>query len=341
MFMSSMELNKIQERLAKVVALVEQWQMGGEMPTIERDLALEELRRAYDELLGVDVQPREFVETCEESVAGAGAAPSAGELFDEVLDIDALLGLTDDSEPATEPQSDVESISEPEVAPEPEVVSEPDIIPLSEVEPVVVPEPEAILESEPESLPDSEPAKAVVEQTTTTLGGGLFDIEDIPVRSKSRKIISLYGTPANPAPSRVVEPVATELSEPVVQPATVAQPEPEPIVGPKPQPQPAERLADVLGGGVTVLGDKMATEEPTAPFNRIDDLHKAISLNDKFLMINDLFGGDAGKYEDTINTLNEFEDLDECMIYIVENFAWNPDLEGAKLLVSLIERKLS
>lgn len=308
-----MELNKIQERLAKVVALVEQWQMGGEMPTIERDLALEELRRAYDELLGVDVQPREFVETREESVAGAVAAPSAGELFDEVLDIDALLGLTDDSEPAAEPQSDVESISEPE----------------------------AILKSEPESLPDSEPAKAVVEQTTTTLGGGLFDIEDIPVRSKSRKIISLYGTPANPAPSRVVEPVATELSEPVVQPATAAQPKPEPIVEPKSQPQPAERLADVLGGGVTVLGDKMTTEEPTAPFNRIDDLHKAISLNDKFLMINDLFGGDAGKYEDTINTLNEFEDLDECMIYIVENFAWNPDLDGTKLLVSLIERKLS
>ena len=341
MFMSSMELNKIQERLAKVVALVEQWQKGGEMPTIERDLALEELRRVYDELLGVDVQPREFVETREESVAGAVAAPSAGELFDEVLDIDALLGLTDDSEPATEPQSDVESISEQEVAPEQEVVFEPDIIPLPEVEHVVVPEPEAILESEPESLPDSEPAKAVVEQTTPTLGGGLFDIEDIPVRSKSRKIISLYGTPANPAPSRVVEPVATELSEPVVQPATAAQPKPEPIVEPKSQPQPAERLADVLGGGVTVLGDKMATEEPTAPFNRIDDLHKAISLNDKFLMINDLFGGDAGKYEDTINTLNEFEDLDECMIYIVENFAWNPDLDGAKLLVSLIERKLS
>jgi hypothetical protein len=58
-------------------------------------------------------------------------------------------------------------------------------------------------------------------------------------------------------------------------------------------------------------------------------------------MIRDLFDGNADKYEDTINTLNEFEDLDECMIYIVENFAWNPDLEGAKLLVSLIERKLA
>ena len=70
-------------------------------------------------------------------------------------------------------------------------------------------------------------------------------------------------------------------------------------------------------------------------------VRKAIGLNDKFLMIRDLFDGDAARYEDTITTLNEFDDLDECMIYIVENFVWNPDSEGAKLLVSLIERKLA
>ena len=43
----------------------------------------------------------------------------------------------------------------------------------------------------------------------------------------------------------------------------------------------------------------------------------------------------------TIDALNSFTNLDDCMIYIVENFAWNPDSEGAKLIVSLIERKLS
>jgi hypothetical protein len=82
-------------------------------------------------------------------------------------------------------------------------------------------------------------------------------------------------------------------------------------------------------------------DAPTTPFNRIEDLRKAIGLNDKFLMIRDLFGGDADRYEDTIDTLNEFEDLDECIIYITENFRWNPDSEGAKLLISLIERKLA
>jgi hypothetical protein len=54
-----------------------------------------------------------------------------------------------------------------------------------------------------------------------------------------------------------------------------------------------------------------------------------------------LFDGNAARYEATIDVLNEFDDLDDCMIYIVENFRWNPDSEGAKLLVSLIERKLS
>ena len=102
------------------------------------------------------------------------------------------------------------------------------------------------------------------------------------------------------------------------------------------------RVADVLGGDVTTLGDKMASDDaPTTPFNKIASLRQAIGINDKFQMIRDLFAGDAARYEATIETLDEFDDLDECMIYIVENFHWNPDSEGAKLLVSLIERKLA
>jgi hypothetical protein len=101
-------------------------------------------------------------------------------------------------------------------------------------------------------------------------------------------------------------------------------------------------LADVLGGGVKTLGDAMASsDEPTTPLNRVTELRKAIGLNDKFLLVRDLFGGDVERYEATIDTLDEFEDLDECMIYIVENFRWNPDSEAARLIVSLLERKLA
>ena len=85
----------------------------------------------------------------------------------------------------------------------------------------------------------------------------------------------------------------------------------------------------------------MAEEQPTAAFNRIQSIRAAIGLNDKFLLIRDLFDGDAALYEDTIAQLDDYTDLDECMIFIVENFQWNPDSEGAKMLVSLIERKLA
>ena len=58
-------------------------------------------------------------------------------------------------------------------------------------------------------------------------------------------------------------------------------------------------------------------------------------------MIRDLFGGDAVAYEAAIGTLNGFDDFDECMIYIAENYAWNANSDGAKFLMELLERKFA
>ena len=315
----AMELNKIEELLLQVTALVEGWKRGG-VAALERDLALEHLRRIYEELLKAEGDPA-LERSVGEAMAVAPAAVEQVDELDDVLDIDARLGLTDEErfEPATE--SSYSSV-EPEAVPEVEAEAVPEV----EAEPEVVAEPAPVAE------PTPEPVKV-------TLGGGLFDIDDIPVRTKqSRKMISLYTTPMAVAEPKAVEPKAeptTVEPRPIEQPKAVEVATVEPLKG-------AVRLGDVLGSNVTVLADKMATvDEPTTPFNRITDLGKAIGLNDKFLMIRDLFDGDATKYENTIATLNEFDDLDECMIYIVENFAWNPDSEGAKLLVSLIERKLA
>ena len=144
------------------------------------------------------------------------------------------------------------------------------------------------------------------------------------------------------AEKRTLHPLGSSDEKAAPAPAVVEEITPQPVVTTTINDAATTRLGDVLGGKVTVLGDKLAAEEqPTTPFNRISDLRKAIGINDKFLMVRDLFGGDSDRYEATIETLNEFEDLDECMIYIVENFAWNPDSEGAKLLISLLERKLS
>lgn len=309
-----------------MTALAEGWQKSESLPAIERDLMLEELRGLYDELLDFKGDSG-----LAEHVGATIMADTATEpIFDDVLDIDALLGLSDVERDETKQE-------EVAVEPEVEVEVEPETEPMSEPEPIAEPEPTVAPKS----------------------NGGLFDMEDIPVRTRSsRKMISLYTSPfaAETKPKAEepkVEPVANQepKAEPTIAPEPKVETEPEPAPVPTPAPAPAPtaqptaepvRLGDVLGGKTTTLADKMADDSaPTAAFNRITDLRKAIGLNDKFLMIRDLFDGDAARYEDTITTLNEFDDLDECMIYIVENFVWNPDSEGAKLLVSLIERKLA
>lgn len=365
-----MDLKNINDILSRLSLMADGWHQRGSVPAIERDVALEELRRLYEELLHAegDAALAESV-----GAAIAATAPAVNEIED-AIDIDALLGLTeDDYAPKQEPTPKAEPTPEVvvevapevvEVAPAPievatevvEVAPAPEIAPASvEVAPApeIIPEPIEVAPTpievapapvvEPVVEPMPEPAP---QPQTVAIGGGLFDIDDIPVRTKSkRKIISLYSTPT----THVVE--SAPKAEPAPQPTPAHKEEPQSAPTPKPMPKPAPqpvqpsapaRLGDVLGGGVTTLADKMADDaQPTQPMNRISDLRKAIGLNDKFLMIRDLFDGDAERYEDTIDTLNEFDDLDECMIYIIENFAWNPDSEGAKLLVSLIERKLA
>jgi hypothetical protein len=336
-----MNCKAITERLKRVAAIVDSWKDESGVPQIERDIALSELRDIYNALLVVDSEGLDNVEiedTIEreeevevevviEAPAEEESAPKSDvgsiESFYDALDIDALLGLTDESVADSMPEPKV--VEEPEAEPIPEPVAE--LIP----EPMVEPEP---VVEEPAPEPTPEP----VAEEPKPVGAGLFDLNDIPVRSKSRrKMISLYSD--NPTPAQIpAEPVKQESVpvEPVVAPKVEEAPVAETALV-----APQQRLGDTFGE-VKTLADQMAKNDaPTTPFNRITELRQAIGLNDKFLMIRDLFGGDAARYEATIDTLDEFDDLDECIIYIVENFRWNPDLEAAKLLVSLIERKLA
>lgn len=319
-----MDYTNITERLKRVAAIVDSWQRSGNAPQIERDIALEELRAIYNDLLifetadnhiepvvaivdavvqkSVDtpvveqevVEEQKPVEEPRADVEDAVEEDDKRDPFYDALDIDALLGLTPESQPVADDvdEQEVEDVAEPE--PEVEFVQEPEV------------------------------------DVAKSLSGGLFDLNDIPVRSKSkRKMISLYSD--NPAPTVAVIEPEVKAETPKKEEVKI---EPRPI-------EPVQRLGDSFAGVKTLAEQMTQDDAPTTPFNRIKDLRSAIGLNDKFLMIRDLFGGDAERYEATIDTLDEFEDLDECIIYIVENFRWNPDLEASKLLISLIERKLA
>lgn len=78
--------------------------------------------------------------------------------------------------------------------------------------------------------------------------------------------------------------------------------------------------------------------------NRIENLKSVIGINDKFYFINELFGGNAQKYEDIIYTLNNFKKLDDAMQYfstLKYRFNWDEESEPFAKLVNMLERKFN
>lgn len=103
-------------------------------------------------------------------------------------------------------------------------------------------------------------------------------------------------------------------------------------------------IADAMSGSKHTLADTLTGPEPLAEqitHSATTSLRDAIGINDKFLLIRDLFAGDDHEYEKAIAKLDSFDNLDDCLIYIAENYAWNPNSEGAKFMMQLLERKLS
>jgi len=104
-------------------------------------------------------------------------------------------------------------------------------------------------------------------------------------------------------------------------------------------------LGEVINHDKQTLADTIVPPRDMASELRrsepVTDLRRAIGINDKFLMIRDLFDGDARAYEAALDKLDAFGDFDDCMIYIAENYAWNANSDGAKLLMELLERKFA
>ena len=106
---------------------------------------------------------------------------------------------------------------------------------------------------------------------------------------------------------------------------------------------PGAVLGEVINHDVQTLADTIAPPRDRASEllrnEPVTDLRRAIGINDRSLFIRDLFGGDGAAYEAAIDALNGFDNLDDCMIYIAEHYAWNPNSDGAVLLMELLERK--
>ena len=273
-------------------------------------------------------------------------------------------------EPVIEPEPEIvpEPVQEPEPDPEPD--PEPEIIPEPEVQPQPVFEPveeQTVVEEQPVEEP--QPVEKVEEQPEDKpLGdefGFFFRFEDIPPQEEE-------------TPAAEPEPVKTEGKVVHVMEAVPLEEIPErdrvsgddlvkdnPLVMPRMddermaekeeiERQSSEVMADVFADDDAgfelstpdTLGDRMMQEDNSLAAklqqNPVRDLKAAIGINDKFLFVNELFGGSMEKYNKSIENLNDLKTLNGAMIYLNElkiELQWNSSNEAYQKLKELVSRR--
>lgn len=87
------------------------------------------------------------------------------------------------------------------------------------------------------------------------------------------------------------------------------------------------------------VADTIACPKGVAESTPVVSLREAIGVADKFMLIRELFGGDADAYEQAVEMLDKQSSFDDCIIYISENYTWSPNAEGAKMMMELLQRK--
>ena len=113
------------------------------------------------------------------------------------------------------------------------------------------------------------------------------------------------------------KPVETEPVE------TPAEPEVEPEPESKPEPEDNSLVARLQRAHVS-------------------DIRMAIGINDKVMIVNDLFNGSVERYNKSIDALNEFPTLSGAKVYMSElqiELQWDLESTAYKMLNDLVERR--
>ncbi len=338
------------------------------LSAIELDIALAKLRSLYERLLFVEVAEEQ--EDVQDSVIEL-----IEDLIEEVENVPENEEPTVEEEAVEEePVAEQEPEVEPEAEQEPEPKEEEPVAPKGKLahkvvlslyddeeelpaapateEPAAEVEPE--VEPDVEVTPTEEPEESVIELIEELIE----EVEDMPEADDEEEPVE-EELPAATEPA-----TEEELAEPEEEAPAVEEPaEEECEIAPAEEKTPAEEeeeapvvidfvqeepqmvvLGDVLGGEQTTVADAIAVsagpDVATVAAAGEVSLMKAVSLNDKMLLVRELFGGDSRLYEQSMEVLDSYESLDEAMLFIYDNFDWNPNSEGAKLLVDLLMRKL-
>ena len=113
-------------------------------------------------------------------------------------------------------------------------------------------------------------------------------------------------------------------------------------------------LGEDLGGAETkqeeqTINEQVALQEDVQSVasklerEPVADLKVAIGINEKFMFINELFGGSTEDYNDSLNHLNECKDRAEADTYINDNlkekYHWDEENNAVSVFLDLVGRR--
>ena len=87
------------------------------------------------------------------------------------------------------------------------------------------------------------------------------------------------------------------------------------------------------------VADTIACPKGVAESAPVVSLSDAIGVADRFMLIRELFDGDATAYDSAIEALDGQVSFDDCVIFITEHYAWSPNSQATKLVMDLLQRK--
>ena len=357
-----MKYESIKQSLHRVSSLLAECEQSG-MSAIERDLILNELREIYTEVK-FGGENREAVEKpSAEPLPAPVMEPDPTEEPETEPEIEVEIITCDDTDEAGEPE-ETETELETETVAEPETVNS--FFKSDE-------ETQSRRRMFVHSLYSETPSATSEPQNVASEGCGEETVEVAEtVEETTDEVEATEQTENNEPFSEPTETEAVAVPEEPIVAEPESEPEPEqfepasePALEPAAEPEPVEAveepvaeeveehhfvsdttehvLGEVINADVQTFADTLHPAESAAVDfvgkSAIGSLTEAIGINDRFLLIRDLFDGNAEAFDAAVEKLNSFDNLDDCMVHIVENYEWNPYSEGAKLMMALIERR--
>lgn len=101
-------------------------------------------------------------------------------------------------------------------------------------------------------------------------------------------------------------------------------------------------LGDVLQKKKSAVNEKISmrgTENDLLYSKPVDDVRKAMGINDRFLYQRELFEGNADLFNQTLDQLNRMTSFDDANNFLISNFNWDQESEVSGLFLKIVKRR--